>query len=179
MEMIERFTIDGTPTGESIPRDRAHAEGIPHCTAHVWIINSNNDILMQKRAACKESHPNLWDVSSAGHIPFGESAVNSAVRECEEEIGITVDPSDLVHSGRVYQEYFNNTTGFFDREWVELFILRRDLKISDCTVQVEEVSEVRWFSFDSFVALFSAKSPELVDHHSEYQYLISQIRTSV
>jgi len=175
MELIERFTLEGVPTGEPIERNRAHREGIPHCTAHVWIINSRNEILLQKRAACKESHPDLWDVSSAGHITYGQTVLESAVRECYEEIGIDIFPEELVPIGRIFQEYFNKTTGFFDREWVELFILRRDYEISEFTVQIEEVSEVRWFSREHFFSLIANQSSDIVDHSSEYQYLIRVI----
>lgn len=35
---------------------------------HVWVYAQNTDsLLVQKRAACKDSWPNLWDVSAAGH----------------------------------------------------------------------------------------------------------------
>ncbi len=177
MEIVEQFTLEGSPTGKPISRNEAHREGTPHQTAHVWIINSQKEILLQKRAACKESHPNLWDVSSAGHIPFGESVVDSAIRECEEEIGIVAHPEELQAIGRVYQEYFNEKNHFFDREWVELFLLRRDLPATDFTVQIEEVSEVRWFSLETFFQMVQSKYPELVDHTLEYQHLINLLQS--
>ncbi len=56
---------------------------------HIWIVNASKGILIQKRADNKESHPGLWDISAAGHIPSGESALSAAVRECEEEVGFS------------------------------------------------------------------------------------------
>ena len=39
-----------------------------HRAVHVWIfVQSTANVLIQKRAACKESWPNLWDISAAGH----------------------------------------------------------------------------------------------------------------
>lgn len=32
----------------------------------VWLFNKNGQVLVQKRAAIKESWPNMWDISSAG-----------------------------------------------------------------------------------------------------------------
>ena len=171
MELIERFTIDGT----AILRNTAHTQGIPHKTAHVWVVNSRKEILLQKRALCKESHPGCWDVSSAGHITFGQTVVESAIRECFEEIGLAVTSSDLVPLGTLYQEFINVTPGFIDREWVDSFIVCRDLPESAFTVQVEEVSEVKWFDFEIFCAMTVAKSPDLVDHCQEYQLLIAYL----
>ena len=39
----------------------------------VLLINSKNEILVQKRAACKKNHPNKWDMPSAGHVDAGET----------------------------------------------------------------------------------------------------------
>jgi len=39
-----------------------------HRAVHVWIYaQSTHRLLIQKRAECKESWPNLWDISAAGH----------------------------------------------------------------------------------------------------------------
>lgn len=44
-----------------------------HRAVHVWIyVQSTESLLIQKRAACKESWPDLWDISAAGH---GENLV--------------------------------------------------------------------------------------------------------
>ncbi|MDN5754829.1 MAG: NUDIX domain-containing protein, partial [Micrococcaceae bacterium] len=37
-----------------------------------------------------------WAAAAAGHLEAGESAVQAAVREAQEELGITIDPEQLV-----------------------------------------------------------------------------------
>jgi 8-oxo-dGTP pyrophosphatase MutT (NUDIX family) len=37
-----------------------------------------------------------WAAAAAGHVEAGESVLDAAVREATEELGITVDPADLV-----------------------------------------------------------------------------------
>ena len=72
MEYLDVVDENGNPTGESVPRSRAHAEGIRHRTSHVWLMrirNGRRQILLQKRSACKDSFPGCYDISSAGHIP--------------------------------------------------------------------------------------------------------------
>jgi 8-oxo-dGTP pyrophosphatase MutT (NUDIX family) len=37
-----------------------------------------------------------WAAAAAGHVEAGESVLDAAVREAAEELGITLDPADLV-----------------------------------------------------------------------------------
>ena len=43
----------------------------------------------------KNIYPLLWDVSVAGHIDAGETFFEAAIRECKEEIGLTLTPKIL------------------------------------------------------------------------------------
>ena len=51
MELFDIIDENGNPTGKIVERSIAHAEGIPHRTAHIWIIrrrNEKTEILLQK-----------------------------------------------------------------------------------------------------------------------------------
>ena len=88
MEYIDIFDENNNPTGQIKEKGKAHEEGDFHRTAHVWIINDKNELLLQKRSANKKSHPNCWDISGAGHIKAGESVIDGAIRELKEELGV-------------------------------------------------------------------------------------------
>ncbi len=69
--------------------------------AHVLLLN-NKHILLLKRA--NTSYLQGFYTDPAGHIEKNEPAIQAAVRECEEETGLTVTPKDLklvhvVHTG--------------------------------------------------------------------------------
>ena len=58
MELFDIIDENGNPTGKIVERSIAHAEGIPHRTAHIWIIrrrNEKTEILLQKRSRNKDS----------------------------------------------------------------------------------------------------------------------------
>ena len=60
MELFDVVDAKGIPTGEIIERSEAHEKDIPHRTAHVWVVRMKNgkpQVLLQKRAAGKESFP--------------------------------------------------------------------------------------------------------------------------
>ena len=51
-EIFDIIDTQGNPTGETVTREKAHAEGIPHRTAHIWIIREKygrTEVLLQKR----------------------------------------------------------------------------------------------------------------------------------
>ncbi|TYG94260.1 hypothetical protein ES288_A11G174000v1 [Gossypium darwinii] len=69
----------GKKIGDSKPRGDVHRDGDYHKAVHVWIFTeSTQELLLQKRADCKDSWPGLWDISSAGHISAGDSSLITA-----------------------------------------------------------------------------------------------------
>ena len=62
-------------------------------------------LLLQRRAATKDTWPGYLDVTAAGHLASGEETVDG-LREVEEELGLRIEPERLVPLGtrRVEQE---------------------------------------------------------------------------
>ena len=83
MDYFEVYHSNGSQKGQLVERARIHSAGLWHKTVHVWFYNRKGEILFQKRAKTKDSHPGLWDVSAAGHIEPGEKPLQAAVREIE------------------------------------------------------------------------------------------------
>ena len=78
MEIFDVIDKDGNPTGETVTREQAHTEGIPHRTAHIWILREKEgrvQVLLQKRAM------NQRDISrrvmSHSSLHFANSKKNS------------------------------------------------------------------------------------------------------
>ncbi|MBR1623504.1 MAG: NUDIX domain-containing protein [Pseudobutyrivibrio sp.] len=161
----ETFDIvdkEGNPTGEVVTRKQAHAEGICHRTAHVWIVRDNEDcmadVLLQKRADNKDSFPGKYDTSSAGHILAGDEPLDSAIRELAEELGIEAKPSDLTFIGTFPIQYEKEFHGemFRDNEIAFVYVYNKDVNVDKLSLQKEEVESVEWFDI---VALCQACEP--------------------
>ncbi len=64
-----------------------HEKGLLHRAVHVFVVDQQQGIYLQKRAWHKDEHPGKWDSSASGHVDSGESYVDAARRELEEELG--------------------------------------------------------------------------------------------
>lgn len=59
------------------------------------IFRRENQILLQRRCGTGFMD-GYWSSGAAGHVQAGESVVHAACREALEELGVTVDPADLM-----------------------------------------------------------------------------------
>jgi len=153
MEFLDVVDENGIPAGEVVARAVAHAEGIRHRTAHVWIARKKEngfDILLQKRSMEKESFPGYYDTSSAGHIPAGEEPLPSALRELQEELGITASEEDLQYVGMFHIGYEKEFHGkpFKDNEVTRVYVYSKPVNEKELILQASEVDEVRWFNLE-------------------------------
>ena len=69
-------------------RVEVHRENLIHRAVHIFVINKNGDLYLQKRSLQKDKNPGLWDSSVSGHLDAGEDYLTAATRELAEEIGI-------------------------------------------------------------------------------------------
>jgi isopentenyl-diphosphate delta-isomerase type 1 len=111
-----------------------HARGLMHRSAQVLVVNSANELFLQKRSHSKDEFPGLWDSSAAGHVNPGEEYAHCARRELAEELGITV-AGDLEPLFRIRA---SESTGW---EHCSVFRCRYDGPLS---LQKEEVDDGRW-----------------------------------
>ena len=144
MELIDVLSPEGLPTGAQKSKAQIHRDGDWHRAAHVWIVAPDGRVLVQRRSLRKENNPGLWDVSAAGHLSAGESAIEAALRETGEEIGLLLSPNELNHLATMPQSCVLNEGTYFDNEIHEIFLVRRDVDVRSLQLDPEEVAEVKW-----------------------------------
>ena len=91
----ERFPVvdENDQLQGDAPRDKVHGNNLRHRAVHILIFNSLGELFLQKRSRWKDRHPLLWDSSAAGHVEAGEEYDETAVRELNEELGVTTEPT--------------------------------------------------------------------------------------
>jgi len=157
-ELLDILDESGQPTGEVVPKSEAHRLGLWHRCFHCWICGSDpggSYLLLQRRAATKDTWPNYLDVTAAGHLAAGEKTLDG-LREVEEELGLRVEPERLVPLGtrRVEQEI----QGGCDREFHDVFLLFDATPPGDLRLQKEEVEAVFRLDLDDVEALYESGS---------------------
>lgn len=60
-----------------------------HRTIGIVVTNSDGKILLQKRSMTKDTDPGLWNISVAGHVSRNQTDHEAALRELQEELGVT------------------------------------------------------------------------------------------
>lgn len=172
LELFDIFHEDGTPAGYVAERGYAHCHALWHATARIWVVRPKAggdgvELLLQLRSAKKKLHPAKYDASSAGHIAAGEDILTGAVRELEEELGISVSGDSLEPVAVVTSVIdFDTPDGqpYHDREHCHLFLCRVDVKDSDIYTQVSEVDGVKWISPDECLrAVQTGAFPNCID----------------
>ena len=152
-ELLDIVDELGNPTGKVVEREIAHQKGIRHRTSHVWLVRKRNNkvqVLLQKRSHNKDSFPDCYDISSAGHIPAGQDYAESALRELYEELGYRAKSEDLIYCGK---RSFRLDENFHHREFHDfqvsaIYMIWLDLQETDFRLQKEEVSSVKWLDLD-------------------------------
>jgi isopentenyldiphosphate isomerase len=87
------------------PRSKCHGDpSLVHRVAHVLVFNPGGDLLLQKRSMSKDIQPGRWDTSVGGHLDPGESYLEAARREMEEELGVKGVPLTFLYHSKIRNE---------------------------------------------------------------------------
>ena len=156
--MLDILDESGRLTGEVVPKSEAHRLGLWHRCFHCWICGSDAEgayLLLQRRAATKDTWPCYLDITAAGHLAAGEETLDG-LREVEEELGLRVQPERLVPLGTLKVE--QDLPDGCDREFHEVFLLYDATPPGDLRLQEEEVDALFRLDLEDVQALYEAGS---------------------
>lgn len=145
MEILDVYDKYKTLTGKKILKGQYNEllQGEYTLLTYVAIFNSENEMLIQKRQAELDRHPNLWDISASGHVISGETSDEAIERKLYEELG---------HKHEFVEDlaYFtiNNNNSFGD-----VYIINDDIDINDLRLDYKKVQNVTWATKDEILQL--------------------------
>ena len=176
------------------PRDEVHELGLWHAAVHTWLFapaavrtGGAPEVLLQLRASCKDSWPDRWDISSAGHVSAGEAAAPTAQRELEEELGLALPASRFEFLFEYVERLASTQHGrpFINNERCAVFVVtltaeeRARLQPGSraFALQAEEVAAVRWCALADVRALYARADPAIVplDDWPAYERLFDEL----
>ena len=132
-EFFDVLTEEGEYVGRVESRENCHKYGLWHKAVALYIVNSKNQVLLQKRSANKKLWPNLWDITAGGHVLAGEIGVQAIIREIEEELGIKIEKNDILFIGAATS--INEKGDIINKHFNEYYIVNKDIDISKLKLQ--------------------------------------------
>ncbi len=160
-ETYKTFDENFNETGVA-SRSEVHSRGLWHETFHCWLFRvdsvGNTKVLFQLRAPTKSLFPDYLDISAAGHIHSDEAPIEGR-REIEEELGIDVDPSNLIYMGiRPDMAKIGDVT---NREFCHTYIFNSNIEPEEINFDTSEVYGVVEISLDDGIRLFSGETQSI------------------
>ena len=160
MELWDVYDENRQKTGRTMVRGEKIRPGEYHLVIHVCLFNSKGEMLIQKRTMQKASFPGLWDLSVGGSAVAGDTGKAAAARETAEELGVKIDFSAI----RPYAT-MQFKTGFDD-----VFLVEKDLSLSELSLQKEEVEAAKWASLKEILEMI--RTGEFIAYTPEYIRLL-------
>ncbi|MEU1397587.1 isopentenyl-diphosphate Delta-isomerase [Micromonospora zamorensis] len=139
--LVELVDENGEAHGETTVAAAHQPPGQLHRAFSVLLVDSDGQVLLQRRAAVKTRFPLRWANACCGHPQPGESLAEAANRRLREELG--AGPVELTEVG-VYVYYAEDpATGRVEFEYDH--VLRGDfLPGAPLLPDPDEVAELRW-----------------------------------
>lgn len=165
-ELLDIVDAAGEPTGVQRAKADIHRLGLPHRDVHVWITDGEN-VLEQQRAWDKKIMPGEWDIAVGGHVEAGESYLDAAMRETEEELGLRLPAERFRPAGRLA---VTMTMESGPREWTHrvvgdhFVVVERNLVLDALQLQATEVIGARLYPIDQLEA--DLADPETAKRHA-------------
>ena len=141
-----------------MPKMEAHEKALLHRAFSVFVLNENNEIMLQQRAAEKYHSPLLWTNTTCSHQRDGESNIAAGSRRLQEEMGFTTPLKELFSF--IYKAPFDNglTEHEFDHVMIGYYndapLINREEAESWKWMAIEDVKEDMQANPESYTVWF-------------------------
>lgn len=175
-ELLDVLDEEGNQTGNVETKAEIYKKGLWHRSVHIWIINDNKELLVQKRNPNKKTFANLWAISSAGHVVAGETSIESGLRELKEELDIDAKKEDLEYLFTIkrVQPHHNSYIRVFD----DVYLLRRNIDVDKTKLQVEELTDIKYVYYEYLETMLKEKDENYVPYTEEHEKLFAFLKDS-
>lgn len=106
------------------------------------LLQKDGQVLLGKR--CNTSFYDEWYGLPAGHVEVGELPIAGLIRECEEEIGITLEREDLKLVHTMYRADYDKNNERADY----FFVADYQEKYEPTNTEPEKCTKLQWFDLD-------------------------------
>ena len=177
MELIDVLDENGNKLGIVKDKKQIYLDSDYHRTVHIWIINSNNEILVQKRNLKKGTYPGLWAISVAGHVRSGETSIEAALRELKEEIGQKLKSDDLKYLFTLKREL--SFPQYKIRAIDDVYLVKLDIDVENTKLQFSELTDIKYVYYEYLEQIFKNNDKEYVPYEKEHELLFDYLNKTL
>lgn len=138
MEKVDIYDKFREKTGDVKGRKEL-VTGEYRISTHIWIINFENKILVEKRSEKEDKFPGMW-AQVGGGVKAGDTSKITVFKECKEELNYDVEEKNLFYIGSYIRT----------KDIVDVWMVKQDIDIGMLTLQEDEVAEAKLVTFDEF-----------------------------
>lgn len=138
MERWDIYDKDKRLTGKTIERGEGLEQGEYHLVVGIWTITDDERILLTQRHPDKDAGL-LWECSGGG-VLAGESSLQGAIRELEEEVGIKAAEEEMLLMGTILT----------DKYFVDSYLYRGNIRLEELKLQSKEVIDAKLVTLEEF-----------------------------
>ncbi|WP_338408751.1 isopentenyl-diphosphate Delta-isomerase [uncultured Flavobacterium sp.] len=124
-----------------MPKLEAHEKAVLHRAFSVFVLNKQNEIMLQQRAHQKYHSPLLWTNTCCSHQREGETNIQAGSRRLHEEMGFKTGLKELFHF--IYKAPFDN--GLTEHELDHVMIGYYE---GNPIINTEEVENWKWMPIE-------------------------------
>ena len=134
MEYLNVYDINGNLLDKKIAR--IDKDTLPNdeyfMVVLLFVENERGEFLLQKTSKIKNS----VIATTGGHVTYGDTPLETVIKECKEELGIDLLESDIKY---IYTE----NDGYC---LIGVYYTKKDIDISKIILQEEEVESINWYT---------------------------------
>lgn len=120
---------------------KVHEKALLHRAFSIFIFNSKEEMLLQKREKGKYHSPGLWTNSCCSHQRKGETLEDAIHRRLQEEMGFDTELKERFTF--IYRAEFDNTLTEYELDHVFTGVYEGSIKPNP-----SEVEDYRWISLE-------------------------------
>jgi isopentenyldiphosphate isomerase len=132
-------------------RDYIQQNGLWHRIIGVWIIDTDGNMLVQRRQLGRGLDDNKLDSSASGHVDPKEDYEEAARREVSEELGVHLGEDQLESIAHFRTQ--NTAQNKLLNRFTKVFVARVERKAIKLSVDEKELGGVEWLSSDEVADL--------------------------
>jgi isopentenyl-diphosphate delta-isomerase len=151
MENVVLVNTKNEVLGE-MEKMEAHRKGLLHRAFSVFVFNSSNELLMQKRASSKYHSGGLWTNTCCSHPRLNETILDAGKRRLQEEMGFSTELTEMFSF--IYKADLDNQ--LIEHEYDFVLIGKFE---DNPVVNLDEVEDFAYWNMD-FIELDMEQNPK-------------------